>query len=76
MQKKPTPSDYTERILKLDELLRKKKTGSAVNLSKLLGTSRRQVYHYFEKFSQIGRDVKFDEEAGSFVYMDDYWYKD
>ena len=69
-------SKYTERILKLDELLRKKKTGSATQLSKLLGTSRRQVYNYFERLGQLGRDIRFNEKEGSFEYMKDSWFDD
>ena len=63
-------SKVVRRVLILDQLILKEETGNAGDLAKVLGISRRQVYHYLRAFNHIGKVHTFDHRRGTYVYQE------
>ena len=63
--------DVIQRAFTLDELIRKKQTGTSTDLAKMFGISRRQVYNYLQAFNAVGKVNTYDHRRSSFVYLED-----
>lgn len=63
--------EIAKRVLKLDELLREKRTGNIDELSEKLHLSRRQAYNYLRAFEKIGRTHIYNRQLQSFIYLKD-----
>ena len=64
-------SKIIHRAIVLDQLIKQKRTGTANDLAKTLGISRRHVYHYLEAFHEMGKSATYHPELCSFVYETD-----
>lgn len=60
--------EQIERLQYLDELIRKKTTGSPEKLAKKIGLSRSQLYNLIGYLNDIGMDVRFSRRRNSFCY--------
>ena len=63
---------HPNRLQHMDQLIRQRKTGNADALARKLGISRRQVYYWLEELKDMGLEIDYSREAGSFVYLKPY----
>lgn len=60
--------EQIERLQYLDELIRKKSTGSPQQLAKRIGLSRSQLYNLIGYLNDMGMEVRFSRVRNSFYY--------
>ena len=65
-----TMLDQLALMIRLDELIDRKGTGTADELADRLDICRRSVFNYFNKLRYYGAEIKFCYEKNSFVYVD------
>ena len=59
---------YFERLGRLDEMIRKRKSGPPNLLAKKLGVSRRTVFDYIELMKELGATIRYDHTKKSYYY--------
>lgn len=57
-----------ERIQYIDNLIQKRKTGNAKELSNKVGVSRRHIYRIIENLKDLGVPIEFSKIDNSFIY--------
>ena len=57
-----------ERLQYLDELIRKRSTGSPSELAEKLGIGRSQLYNLLSYLGDIGMEAKFSRKRNTFFY--------
>jgi transcriptional antiterminator len=62
------------RIERVDQLIRLKATGTATELAKRIGTSKRTVYNIIEFMENEGADIYYNSEKKSFCYKKDLYF--
>jgi predicted DNA-binding transcriptional regulator YafY len=60
------------RLQRIDQLIRQKRTGNAEELAEKLNISRRHVYRWLEEFKSLGLEIDYNRERKSFVYLKPY----
>jgi hypothetical protein len=60
------------RLQQIDQLIRQKRTGSPSELAKKLGVSKRQLYYWLDDLKDLGLEIKYSRNLGSFVYLKQY----
>lgn len=63
------PSYYFQRLEYLDELIRKRATGSPRELARKFEVSERTIYDYIKILKELGAEICFCNIAQSYIYM-------
>ncbi|MCG8578340.1 MAG: hypothetical protein MI866_00385 [Bacteroidales bacterium] len=63
-------------IALIDEQIRRKETGSPIELAGYLRMSVRMLYFYLDMMSSLGAVIHFSKEINSFHYKDNGFFKD
>ena len=58
-------------MVRMDELINRKGTGTADELGERLGMCRRNVFYYFDKLRARGAEIEFCHFRNSYIYTDD-----
>ena len=66
---------YLNRLQYLDQLIRQKRTGNAIELACKLKVSRRQVYNCLEELKDFGLQIDYNRHLRSFTYQKSYEVK-
>lgn len=61
-----------DRLGRIDQLIRQKRTGNAEEFAEKLNISRRQVYNWLDELKSYGLEIAYDRELRSFVYLKSY----
>lgn len=61
-------ADLFDRLMQIDRLIQIKGTGTAEQLAKRLGMSRRSVYNHFNILKEMGACIKFDHFRNTYYY--------
>lgn len=61
--------EQIERLQYLEQLIRKKSTGTPEELAERIGVSRSQLYNLISYLNDIGIDIKFSRRLNSFYYV-------
>jgi predicted DNA-binding transcriptional regulator YafY len=62
---------YFTRLEYLNQLIKKKSTGSPLELAQKLNVSERTIFYYLEILKSLGADVKFSRMRNSYYYTID-----
>jgi Predicted transcriptional regulator len=65
------PTYYFNRLDQLNALIRRKSTGSPMELSKKLAVSERTVFAYIEILKSLGATIKFNKFRKTYYYEND-----
>ncbi|WP_256007185.1 MULTISPECIES: helix-turn-helix domain-containing protein [Pedobacter] len=65
------PKYYFDRLDYLNELIRKRNTGSPEQLAKKLSVSERTVFEYVDILRSLGADVRYSRTRRSYYYCRD-----
>ena len=57
-----------DKLLIIDEIIRKEDTGNAKTLGQRLGVTERCIYNYLELLKELGANIKFDKLCNSYYY--------
>lgn len=60
--------DIVERLMKMDRLIKEKRTGSAKQLAEYLGISRSHLFNHLEEFRDLGIDIRYDKSNYTYEY--------
>ncbi|MBW3466965.1 HTH domain-containing protein [Arthrospiribacter ruber] len=60
--------DYFKKLEYLDELIRRKATGSPKALAKKFDVSERTVYDYINTLKDLGAEICYCQQSESYVY--------
>jgi predicted DNA-binding transcriptional regulator YafY len=63
---------HLNRLQQIDQLIRQQRTGNAGMLAQKLGVSRRQVYYFLDELRELGLEIDYSRELGSFHYRKPY----
>ena len=66
---------YLERILRIDDLIRRRATGSPKELAAKLGVSERLVYDYLNIIRRYDAIIKYSYEFNSYFYVNDGYFE-
>lgn len=65
------PAYYFNRLDQLNSLIRRKATGSPIQLAKKLRVSERTVFAYISILKNQGADIKYNRNRQSYYYSSD-----
>jgi len=67
--------NFIDRLEKIDKLIRRKQTGTALQLADKLGISRRTVLEYLSLMKERGAPIFFDRVRKSYCYSQEGIFK-
>lgn len=59
---------YLDLLLRLDQFIRQKGTGSPPELAQKMGISERSLYEYLKVLKDLGAPIKFSRQERSYYY--------
>jgi predicted DNA-binding transcriptional regulator YafY len=62
---------YFTRLEYLNQLIKKKSTGSPLELAQKMNVSERTTFYYLDTLKSLGADVKFSRTRNSYYYFVD-----
>lgn len=62
--------EIMNRVQRIDELIKKKATGTPEELADRLSISKRQVYRYLEMIKSQGREIHYEPLRRSYTYKE------
>jgi predicted DNA-binding transcriptional regulator YafY len=62
---------HFNRLGHLNQLIRKKSTGSPTELAKKMNVSERTTFEYLEILKSLGADIKYSRTRRSYYYTED-----
>jgi predicted DNA-binding transcriptional regulator YafY len=65
------PKYYFDRLEYLNQLIKKKSTGSPSELARKINVSERTTFEYIDILKSLGADVKFSRTRNSYYYTVD-----
>ncbi|WP_214073899.1 HTH domain-containing protein [Mucilaginibacter sp. dw_454] len=65
------PKHYFNRLGHLNQLIRKKSTGSPTELAKKMNVSERTTFEYLDILKSLGADIKYSRTRQSYYYSED-----
>lgn len=64
--------DVVDRLSRIDDLIRNKKTGSSAELAKTIRLSRSHIFNYLDYLRDIGIEINYNKAARSYEYTGEY----
>lgn len=64
--------DVVDRLSRIDDLIRNKKTGSSAELAKTIRLSRSHIFNYLDYLRDIGIEINYNKTARSYEYTGEY----
>lgn len=65
------PKHYFDRLGHLNQLIRRKSTGSPIELAKKMNVSERTAFEYLHVLKSLGADIKYSRTRRSYYYTED-----
>lgn len=59
---------YINRLLQIDQLIRQRRTGNAMQFAEKIGVSRRQVYNYLDDLKNLDMEIDYDRMNETYYY--------
>jgi len=59
---------YKNRLEQIDQLIRQKRTGNAMQFAEKIGVSRRQIYNFLDDLKNLGMEIEYDRNSGTYYY--------
>lgn len=59
---------YLDLLLRLDQFIRQKRTGSPSEFARKMGISERSLYEYLRVLKDLGAPIKFSRQDRSYYY--------
>jgi predicted DNA-binding transcriptional regulator YafY len=66
--KKSIMKQYLNLLLRLDQLIRQKITGSPPEFARKMGISERSLYEYLKVLKELGAPIRFSRQEHSYYY--------
>nr|WP_320117336.1 HTH domain-containing protein [uncultured Marinifilum sp.] len=64
--------NVVERLIKMDSLIKKEKTGNSYQFARQLGISRSQFYNDIDELEDLGIKIRYNKYKLSYEYFGDY----
>jgi hypothetical protein len=64
--------DIVERLSRIDNLIRNRKTGNSNELAKTIRLSRSQIFNYLDYLKDMRVEINYNKTARSYEYTDDF----
>lgn len=64
--------DVVDRLSRIDDLIRKKKTGNSKEFARTIKISRSQIFNYLDYLKDMGVAINYNKPANSYEYTGEY----
>lgn len=64
--------DVVDRLSRIDDLIRNKKTGSSSELAKTIRLARSQIFNYWDYLKGLGVEINYNKTAQSYEYTGEF----
>jgi len=64
--------DVVDRLSRIDDLIRNKKTGSSAELAKTIRLSRSHIFNYLDYLKDLGVEINYNKSTRSYEYTGEF----